>query len=382
MGKKILLADDSVTIQKIVELTFEGEGLELEVAADGHEALELAEASPPDLILADSTMPGLSGVELCRKIREHPVLKLIPVILLTNSFDDFNRADGDAAGVTAYVEKPFESQALLDQLHELLSEEGAHAPAPEKPAELRPPADDVDLISEEPEEEVAPASAEREELLEVFHEAIAPPPPGEEPEELLILEEVVEEETEEAPPLTEELPPPVEEPPPPIEDVPPPAEEPHAPPAPAEPVAAEEAEEEEELEELPVAQETPSTQPPTPTEESPVDQEEPATQPFISTMEPTMAALGLSEEEPPPPAEPSPAPPSDDVTAAAAAAGAFLEESVGDSVRAYIDQLIHQAVEELEPTITAKIVERLEATFPSISERIIRDEIEKLKRGA
>ena len=345
MGKKILLADDSVTIQKIVELTFEGEGLELEVAADGHEALELAEASPPDLILADSTMPGLSGVELCRKIREHPVLKSIPVILLTNSFDDFNRADGDAAGVTAYVEKPFESQALLDQLHELLSEEGAHAPPPEEPAELRPPADDVDLISEEP-------------------------------EELLILEEVVEEETEEAPPLTEELPPP-------IKDVPPPAEEPHAPPAPAEPVAAEEAEEKEKLEELPVAQEMPSTQPPTPTEESPVDQEEPATQPFISTMEPTRAALGLSEEPPPPPpAEPSPAPPSDDVTAAAAAAGAFLEESVGDSVRAYIDQLIHQAVEELEPTITAKIVERLEATFPSISERIIRDEIEKLKRGA
>ncbi|MEE9305130.1 MAG: hypothetical protein V3U77_02600, partial [bacterium] len=127
----------------------------------------------------------------------------------------------------------------------------------------------------------------------------------------------------------------------------------HDPPAPAEPVAAEETEEEEEL----------------------------ATQPFISRMEPTRAALGLTEE-PPPPAEPSPAPPSDDVTAAAAAAGAFLEESVGDSVRAYIDQLIHQAVEELEPTITAKIVERLEATFPSISERIIRDEIEKLKRGA
>ncbi|MDV2496336.1 MAG: response regulator [bacterium] len=328
MGKKILLADDSVTIQKIVELTFEGEGLELEVAADGHEALELAEASPPDLILADSTMPGLSGVELCRKIREHPVLKPIPVILLTNSFDDFNRADGDAAGVTAYVEKPFESQALLDHIHELLSEEDAHAPAPEEPAELRPPADDVDLISEEP-------------------------------EELLILEEIVEEETEEAPPLTEELPPP----------------------APAEPVAAEEAEEEEELEELPVAQETPSTQPPTPTEESLVDQEESPTQPFISTMEPTRAAFDLTEE-PPPPAEPSPAPPSDDVTAAAAAAGALLEESIGDSVRAYIDQLIHQAVEELEPTITAKIVERLEATFPSISERIIRDEIEKLKRGA
>ncbi|MFQ6672107.1 MAG: response regulator, partial [Candidatus Tectimicrobiota bacterium] len=112
MGKKILLADDSLTIQKIVELTFEGEGFDLEVVTDGQEALQRAEAAPPDIILADYTMPGLSGTELCRKIREHPVLKAIPVILLTNSFDEFDRAEGEAAGVTAYVEKPFESQAL------------------------------------------------------------------------------------------------------------------------------------------------------------------------------------------------------------------------------------------------------------------------------
>jgi CheY-like chemotaxis protein len=359
MGKKILLADDSVTIQKIVELTFEGEGFDLEVVADGHEALERAEASPPDLVLADSTMPGLSGVELCRKIREHPVLKPIPVILLTNSFDDFNRADGDAAGVTAYVEKPFESQALLDQLHELLSEEGLTSPAAVEPAELRPPADDVDLISEEPEEEVAPTPAEREELLEAFHEATAPPAPGEETEELLILEDVVEEET------------PVEEPPLPTEDVLSPIEEPaisaEEPPATTpervESAAPEPEEEQEELEELPAEEEAPDPEP------------------FISTMEPTKAAFGLTEEHPPAD-EHSPEPPTDDVTAATAASGVLLEESVGDAVRAYVDQLIHQAVEELEPTITAKLVERLEATFPSISERIIREEIEKLKRGA
>lgn len=345
MGKKILLADDSVTIQKIVELTFEGEGLELEVAADGHEALKRTEASPPDLILADSTMPGLSGIELCRKVREHPLLHPIPVILLTNSFDDFDRADGEAAGVTAYVEKPFESQALLDQIHELLSEEGPPTSAAEEPMELRPPADDVDLISEEPEEEVAPASAEREGLLEALQEATAPPDPGEGPEELLILDEVVEEVTSEAPA---------------------PAEEPQAIiPEQVEPAAPEP---EEEQEELPA--------------EPPVEEEAPALQPFISTMEPTKSALGLAEEHPPPASEPSPAPPTDNVTAAAAAAGVLLEESVGDAIRAYIDQLIHQAVEELEPTITAKVVERLEATFPSISERIIREEIENLKRGA
>jgi len=58
-----------------------------------------------------------------------------------------------------------------------------------------------------------------------------------------------------------------------------------------------------------------------------------------------------------------------------------LEEAIGDAVRTYIDQIISQAVEELTPTITAKVVERLEATFPPIAERIIKDEIEKLKRG-
>jgi CheY-like chemotaxis protein len=53
MTRKILLADDSVTIQKIVELTFEGEGFELDVVSDGNEALKRAESSPPDIILAD-----------------------------------------------------------------------------------------------------------------------------------------------------------------------------------------------------------------------------------------------------------------------------------------------------------------------------------------
>ncbi|MCH7923025.1 MAG: response regulator [Nitrospinae bacterium] len=132
MGKKILLADDSITIQKIIELTFEGEGFDLEVVGDGQEALERAEASPPDIILADFTMPGLSGVELCRKIREHPILNPVPFILLTNYFDEFDRSEGDAAGVTDYLEKPFESQALLGLVHELLSVERASAPDEEE----------------------------------------------------------------------------------------------------------------------------------------------------------------------------------------------------------------------------------------------------------
>ena len=334
MGKKILLADDSVTIQKIIELTFEGEGFDLEVVGDGQEALERAEASPPDIILADFTMPGLSGMDLCRRIREHPVLSPVPVVLLTNSFDEFDRSEGDAAGVTAYVEKPFESQSLIDRVHELLS--GVDPTSIEAPiSPEHPPADEVDLISEEPPEEVVSASikTKRDELLEEFHQATAQSSPSVEAEETLILEEVVEEKTE-APSPT--------------------AEEPQSPPAPPDILAPEDEAD------LPL-----------------VAEEEPPPQEFTSTMDPARAAVSHVEEAREP-AEPSPAPLSDD---AATAAGATLEGAVGDAVRSYIDQLIHQAVEELTPTITQEVVERLEATFPSIAERVIREEVEKLKRG-
>ena len=344
MGKKILLADDSVTIQKIIELTFEGEGFDLEVVGDGQEALERAEASPPDIILADFTMPGLSGMDLCRRIREHPVLSPVPVVLLTNSFDEFDRSEGDAAGVTAYVEKPFESQSLIDRVHEILS--GVDPTSIETPiSPEHPPTDEVDLISEEPPEEVVPASikTKRDELLEEFHQATAQSSPSVEAEETLILEEVVEEKTEAPSPTVEE---------------------PQSPPAPPDILAPEE-----KLDE-PQAVEDEADLPP-------VAEEEPPPQEFTSTFDPIGAATSHVEEAREP-AEPSPAPLSDDATAAA---GATLEGAVGDAVRSYIDQLIHQAVEELTPTITQEVVERLEATFPSIAERVIREEVEKLKRG-
>ncbi len=345
MGKKILLADDSVTFQKIIELTFEGEGFDLEVVGNGREALERAEASPPDIILADFTMPGLSGIELCRKIREHPVLSPVPVVLLTNILDEFDRSEGDAAGVTAYVEKPFESQSLIDRVHEILSGvDPASIEAPISPA--HPPADEVYHISEEPEEEVVPASikTERDELLEEFYQATAQSAPSVDAEETLTLVEVAEKETE-APSPT--------------------AEESQAPPVQPDILAPEE-----KLDEPQVAEEE--------VDQPLVAEQEPPPEAFLSWMDPYRAAISHVEEAREP-AEPSTDPLSDEVTAAA---GATFEEAAGDAAQAYIDQIIHQVVEELTPTITQEVVERLEATVPPIAERIIREEIEKLKRDA
>ena len=82
MPKSLLLADDSVTIQKAVEMTFKAEDVTLTVVSDGNQALSHAREAKPDLILADVSMPGLGGYELCEKVRADASMRHIPVLLL------------------------------------------------------------------------------------------------------------------------------------------------------------------------------------------------------------------------------------------------------------------------------------------------------------
>ncbi len=122
MGFRLLLADDSTTIQKVVQLTFAGEACELSVAGDGNEALSLAEQIVPDVVLADVHMPGKNGYELCAALKQHPLLKAVPVLLLAGSFEPFDEGLARAAGADGWIEKPFESQALIDRVYQLLGE--------------------------------------------------------------------------------------------------------------------------------------------------------------------------------------------------------------------------------------------------------------------
>jgi CheY-like chemotaxis protein len=80
--RKLLLADDSATIQKVVNLTFAREGIEVLTAGDGNTALEKFAEFSPDIVLADVNMPGLNGYRLCEKIKQNETAKKIPVILL------------------------------------------------------------------------------------------------------------------------------------------------------------------------------------------------------------------------------------------------------------------------------------------------------------
>ena len=121
MSKRLLLADDSITIQKVIQITFAHEDYELTITDNGDSAFARAKELLPDLVLADVYMPGKNGYELCAAIKQEPALQHIPVLLLAGSFEPFDEGKARSAGAEAWIEKPFESQALIDRVATLLN---------------------------------------------------------------------------------------------------------------------------------------------------------------------------------------------------------------------------------------------------------------------
>lgn len=128
MARTILIADDSPTIRKIVELAFCDTDIRVECAQGGGEALDRLSAVRPDLVLADVVMPDPSGYELCRTIKasERPV----PVVLLAGTFEPFDAERARECGADGHLVKPFESDALRAKVHALLETPGEPAGPP------------------------------------------------------------------------------------------------------------------------------------------------------------------------------------------------------------------------------------------------------------
>jgi CheY-like chemotaxis protein len=116
----LLLADDSVTIQRVIELTFADEDVTVIAVSNGDQAIERLEASPPDIVLADVGMPGKSGYEVAQYMRRSPRLEHIPVVLLTGAFEPVDQARADEAGCDGVLAKPFEPQMVIGRVKELL----------------------------------------------------------------------------------------------------------------------------------------------------------------------------------------------------------------------------------------------------------------------
>lgn len=125
-GRKLLIADDSLTIQKVVDLTFSDEGMVVTSVGDGDEAVARLEEVAPDVVLADVLMPGLSGYQVCEAIKHSERFRHIPVMLLVGSFEPFDEAEARRVGADDVLTKPFQSiRQLVNRVGTLLGGKAA-----------------------------------------------------------------------------------------------------------------------------------------------------------------------------------------------------------------------------------------------------------------
>ena len=168
--RKLLLADDSITIQKVVNLTFADEGIDVTTVGDGDAALERLSAEPPDILLADVNMPGPNGYEICELLRSDAATRNIPVILLVGSFEPFDETEAARVGANAYLTKPFQSiKQLVAQVNDLIDAADREADAGSPDIELIQPIETAEGSSNGKEAESAGTSAAESPSSEARH---------------------------------------------------------------------------------------------------------------------------------------------------------------------------------------------------------------------
>ena len=131
MTSTVLIVDDEYAGRQTLQSVLEGEGYHLEMAENGWQALEKAKALLPDVILLDVMMPGMTGFEVCQRIRNDPQVAEIPIIILTALDDRESLLNSLKAGADDFISKPFDRYELrarligitrLNRYHKLIQE--------------------------------------------------------------------------------------------------------------------------------------------------------------------------------------------------------------------------------------------------------------------
>ena len=120
MAKRVLIADDEPNIVTSLEFLMEQAGLEVRIARNGQEAIDIAAAFEPDLILLDVMMPVLSGYQVCQRLKSDPKLRRARVLMLSAKGRDVEVAKGLELGADGYITKPFSTRELVAKVRELL----------------------------------------------------------------------------------------------------------------------------------------------------------------------------------------------------------------------------------------------------------------------
>jgi CheY-like chemotaxis protein len=160
-NKTILFADDSATMRSIMEKTFDAEPYDVVSVPSGEAAVAKAREIAPAVVIADAGMPGMTGYDVCKAVRDESTMSATPVILMSGVSSPYDEARGRDAGVTEHVKKPFDTTKLIERIGELAAgapaaAEAAPAPAPEPepaeepaPAAVEPPSVPLTPISRE-----------------------------------------------------------------------------------------------------------------------------------------------------------------------------------------------------------------------------------------
>ena len=121
MSKKILAVDDELDVVLIVKTALQSEGFEVDTANNGPDALMLAKEKHYDLILLDVMMPGMTGFEVLRALKQHDATATIPVIMLTGVSERSKIVEAIKSGTNYYIIKPFDFDDLLAKVNDALS---------------------------------------------------------------------------------------------------------------------------------------------------------------------------------------------------------------------------------------------------------------------
>jgi PleD family two-component response regulator len=120
--RSLLLADGSVTIQRVMELTFAHEDIRVTAVSDGRKAIQHLDTQPVDVVLADVDLPEVDGYSLAAHMRRVPRLKTVPVLLLAGAFEPVDQAKAREVGSDGVITKPFEPQVVVTRVKELIDQ--------------------------------------------------------------------------------------------------------------------------------------------------------------------------------------------------------------------------------------------------------------------
>ena len=121
-NKKILVVEDELKIRNVISMYLKKEGFSVIETGNGLEALSLTEKEKPDLIILDIMLPGMSGYEICRKIKSNEDTKNIIIVILSAKGQEWEKSEGYQVGADLYVTKPFSPKQLIDNVKAIINQ--------------------------------------------------------------------------------------------------------------------------------------------------------------------------------------------------------------------------------------------------------------------